>query len=151
MKRYKDTNLQVTPNGDVYGPKGIRKKRTMRNGYQVVGVRVEGVSTPILVHRMVAEMYVANPNNKPEVNHKDGDKTNNHFTNLEWSTRSENMLHAQSNGLGALRLSRKDIETAAYLRNECDWTWKAIGNELGVSAEHISSVVRGKRRIVTYE
>lgn len=50
------------------------------------------------VHRMVAELFVANPDKKPEVNHKDCDKTNFHFSNLEWRTRQENHDHAVANG-----------------------------------------------------
>lgn len=51
------------------------------------------------IHRLVAIHFIDNPQNKPQVNHKDCNKRNNHYSNLEWSTRNENMQHAFDNNL----------------------------------------------------
>jgi hypothetical protein len=62
------------------------------------------------LHRIVAELFIDNPNNKPYVNHKDLNKLNNHFSNLEWVTASENSQHANNNGkLGRMHCSVIDI------------------------------------------
>ncbi|PFA42012.1 NUMOD4 motif-containing HNH endonuclease [Bacillus thuringiensis] len=53
----------------------------------------------VYVHRAVAETFLENPHNKPEVNHIDGNPENNHLSNLEWVTKKENMNHAFDNGL----------------------------------------------------
>lgn len=65
-----------------------------RNSYQAVLLKdSSGAAKRVLVHRLVARAFVPNPENKPEVNHKDGDRTNNSAENLEWVTRAENMRH----------------------------------------------------------
>ena len=56
-------------------------------------------TTKYLLHRLVAQTFIPNPYGKPEVNHIDGDKANNHVDNLEWATRYENQYHAFMNGM----------------------------------------------------
>jgi hypothetical protein len=68
-------------------------------GYKQVFVSVKNKRYMRYVHRLVAECYLPNPNNLAEVNHKDGNKSNNNIDNLEWCTRSDNMLHAIRTGL----------------------------------------------------
>lgn len=65
------------------------------NGYWTVGLRRRGMKNKVnaYVHRLVGQAFVSNPDGLPEVNHKDGDKSNNHYSNLEWTTRSGNNLH----------------------------------------------------------
>jgi hypothetical protein len=68
-------------------------------GYCKVVLTKNGKRHYYKVHRLVAIAFIPNPENKPEVNHKDGDKTNNCITNLEWNTPTENKRHAFAMGL----------------------------------------------------
>jgi hypothetical protein len=63
-------------------------------GYCRLQLQAEGKSRNVFVHVLVARAFIPNPDNKPEVNHEDGVKTNNHVSNLTWMTTSENLQHA---------------------------------------------------------
>lgn len=68
-------------------------------GYLITRLRYGKNYKTIQMHRLVAEVFVSNPENKPQVNHKDGNKKNNHYSNLEWVTNQENVDHAWANNL----------------------------------------------------
>lgn len=70
--------------------------------YLAVSLCKDGKVSSRKIHRLVAETFIPNPGRKPQVNHKDGNKENNAASNLEWSTNSENQLHARKNGLNPL-------------------------------------------------
>lgn len=104
MKELKEfENYYVTENGEVYSYKGVKprkmKLKTRADGYIEVTLRKNKKPVSIMVHRLVAMTYLDNVENKPCVNHKDGVKSNNHFSNLEWCTYKENTEHAFETGL----------------------------------------------------
>lgn len=113
-KKYKDTFYEVSIDGRVRAIEHVVNKRDgttytcvpkelkpaiNTKGYKIVGLSINGKLSTKKVHRLVAECYIDNVNNKPQVNHIDGDKLNNNSNNLEWVTNSENMLHAYRIGL----------------------------------------------------
>lgn len=80
----------VSKEGEVLGPRGILHPRVDRLGYH----NVDLCGRCTLVHQLVAEVFVDNPRGLVEVNHKDRNKGNNSWDNLEWCTHQENMEHA---------------------------------------------------------
>ena len=86
--------------GEIYSLKRNRilKGRSMK-GYRRVVLMKDGKTIDALVHRLIAQTFIPNPENKPEVNHKDGNKKNNSVFNLEWCTHKENVHHAMKTGL----------------------------------------------------
>ena len=92
----------VSNRGRVAGTKGIMKPYDNGYGYLVVEFRKNGKKKHLRVHRLVAEAFIPNPENLPEVNHIDEDKHNNDETNLEWCTSSYNKRY------GSGRKTRSD-------------------------------------------
>ena len=73
--------------------------RLSEKGYVVIDVCFNNKKLYRQVHRLVAEAFIPNPENKPQINHKDGNKQNNNVENLEWCTNAENQIHAYKLGL----------------------------------------------------
>ena len=100
------TNYKVDKFGNIftrYRCPGYRKMSPSKGLYLSVTISECGNKRSISIHRIVALTFIPNPHNLPEVNHKDGDHWNNHYSNLEWVTPSENIKHSYTIG------NRKDI------------------------------------------
>ena len=117
---------QVSNFGNIKGYNGLRKPDNS-NGYSKLTLHLNSKKHKFYAHRLVAIHFIPNPNNLPQVNHKDGDKFNNHIDNLEWVSRIENMCHAKK------FIKKSSIYTGVY------WStgkskWIA---EIGINYKHI--------------
>jgi hypothetical protein len=142
-------NYGISPCGQVINRKTGRFMKQTKNadGYMIVGLRHKGISKTFRVHRLVGHLYIPNPGNKPEVNHKDLDKQNNHKTNLEWCTGKENVAHAIRNGIKNNRPARSVHKVALPSRQILD-TYKTVveaASHNGLDFSNIYSVLRGRR------
>lgn len=127
-KTYDFTGLYKISNyGKVYSYKkgSTLKLNSLNNGYKQVSLYLNGEHFCFRVHRLVAIMFIPNPNNLPCVNHKDEDKTNNNVGNLEWCTEEYNVNY----GTGKQRMSetkkgRKN--TKEHNENIAKANWKKV-------------------------
>lgn len=101
-------------------------------GYKKVELVKDGKRKGFKVHRLVAQAFIPNPDEKPQVNHIDGDKTNNYVDNLEWATASENSIHAYNTGLNSRKRELNESEII-YMYCELNMTMQEISKHFGVS------------------
>jgi len=121
--------------------------------YDRLSISVNALEKSLVIHRLVARAFIPNPYNKVAVNHIDGNKRNNHVSNLEWVTLSENSKHAFDLGIAfppnlpsgekhpASKLNNIDVEMIRVLASH-DFTYKQIAKRFGVHASHVSLIYR---------
>lgn len=122
----------VGADGTIYSkvsPTKALRPVTKAGGYLGLHLRVNGRDVNAKLHRVVAEAFIPNPENKPQVNHKDGDKTNNRVTNLEWATSGENLRHAHRAELNLGRYGHHIWYTNGTTRE----TQRSLGARYGVA------------------
>jgi DNA-binding NarL/FixJ family response regulator len=123
-------------------------------GYINVMLRKNNIPLTKRVHRLVAEAFIPNPDNKPVVNHKDGNKKNSAASNLEWMTYSENTLHSLKNKLQKkvfgdknhiTKITDQDVLKIKELISQGKNN-KEIAKIYGVNPSQISRIKTGQRR-----
>jgi hypothetical protein len=143
----------ISNEGIVKNPKGRLLYGSDKDGY----IRTFVGYKPMRAHRLVALAFVKNPNNYNEVNHIDGNKKNNHASNLEWCSRSHNTKHSFEIGLNKARRGAESAKSKLtqdqvdYVRNNYIprhpvFGQSAIARSLGVHNSTLSLICRG----VTY-
>lgn len=118
------------------------KTGILNSGYQVVWLSKNGIVKALTIHRLVAKAFIPNPQNKKDINHIDGNKTNNKASNLEWTTRSENVKHSheflerKSNGRKI-----KCVETGEKFNSI-----KEASIKMNINRHSINHVLRGRNK-----
>lgn len=124
---------------------------TDSDGYRMLTLREKPYShdkyTRPRVHRIVAELFIQNPNNLPQVNHIDCNKTNNAISNLEWVSERDNTIHAYQHGLYKKTLTPEDKKYIIdhYIPRHHKYGSVALSKKFGVNASHIRRVAKGDK------
>lgn len=127
----------------------VMKTALCRKGYKRIQFKVGGVYKSYAVHRLVAEAFIPNPFNLPEVNHKDSNRENNAEHNLEWLTHSENQKHSYRQGKRNHKgenhpQAKLALASVLEIRERYSsglFTMPFLASEYGVSAYAINNIV----------
>ncbi len=154
-----DGYLEVSNEGRVRsllrGKPYVLKTVPDNRGYLRLRMVIYRESKTYKIHRLVAQAFVDNPENLPQVNHIDGNKQNNNASNLEWVTNKQNARHALENGLwdtfllGTMRENESRKKRIVGHYNGHDIHFKSVSEaERYLNSRHISDVLKGKRQHV---
>lgn len=147
-------SLNRPDGGNQYNQSFILKATLLKTGYFQVCLVINKVKKKQSVHRLVISAFLSNPSNKPQVNHIDGIKKNNHISNLEWCTPSENGLHAYKTGLSvSLGLSGEENHSCTHTKEQVlkiknlltqGIAMKDIAKIHGFNREYVKAIKYGK-------
>ena len=124
----------------------ILKPEIIKGGYLRVVLMKDSKYKHFSVHRIVAQLFIPNPENKPEVNHKDGNKQNNFVENLEWVTSKENIIHSYKTGLnkGSGRMVMQYDLQGNFIK---EWSKiRDVEEQLNICHQDISRCCKKKRK-----
>ena len=118
------------------------KHKASKNYYRsVVKLTKEGHKKDMKVHRLVAKSFLPNPENKPNINHIDGNPLNNDVSNLEWCTQKENVHHAIATELNVRTIDTIDKDTLVTLLNN-QYTYDEIAEILGIAKGTVFNYIK---------
>lgn len=157
-----EASYHIRDNGDVLSlPKNgravkqLKRHTDVKTGYQSYFLYFKGTRAGkrMLIHRLVATAFISNPDSKPNVNHKDGNKKNNDHSNLEWCTHSENEIHAHATGLKNFKgensnykkLNNDDVLSIRNLYATGEFSQREIASEYNVTQSNVSRIVKNIR------
>lgn len=154
---YKVSNEGVVISTPRQGSRGgVTKYYKMSHGYYEYLLCKDGKMYHVMAHRLLAKHFIPNPDNKPCVNHIDGDRNNNSLENLEWVTYKENTQHAVRSGLfnnkgennPKTKLTDKEIYQIRDLHKHKVYNQKELAEIYGTCRSNVSYIVRNKTRKV---
>jgi hypothetical protein len=136
--------------GERHWKQRILKPKSSKTREPRVTLWKNKISKDFLVHRLVAEAFIPNPDNKPTVNHIDGDPNNNHFENLEWATYKENNNHAFDNnliktGMSVILVDKKTKEVHMFR------SMAKASEFLGRNPGYLSCILSHRKKLQEYE
>lgn len=115
-----------------------------KSGYLRVSLYINKKCKKFSVHRLVAEAFILNTFDKPQINYINGNKLDNCTENLEWVTAKENTKHALETGLAETKLSPEEVHEICKLLEKGELSIKEISERFNVSSADISNIKRGK-------
>ena len=145
--------------GEIYNINGKKKNYYLdKDGYPYIQCKVKGIRKNHKIHRLVAKLFIPNPDNKPEVNHDDGNKLNFHVNNLGWSTKSENIQHAirlklltnctlKGENHNTSKITFKEVLEIRKRYSSRDISMRTLAYDFNCSVGSISDIINNKTRL----
>lgn len=135
------------PDGRLFNMKNKNWKKWTKdsNGYMKCTIWYMGKPISITQHRLLAEMFISNPNNKEQVNHINGIKNDNRLENLEWVTQSENAIHSFKNGLQ--KPTRPNMKKVIHI--ESNFIYDSISDAAranGIGIGHLNNMLNKRNK-----